>query len=127
MDSTQISFFVLESATVYKRNRPSRDQLVGTFASPDRNRTVSSSVPLARFSYRFWLLTAPPSRLETKTMRLPSGDQTGWSLRPSAEVNRLFVPRARSSSHRFETVLPWKAPFRETTARVPSGETARLS
>src|SRR5437588_7387177 len=68
----------------YKRNRPSGDQLFAQRepALFDRNSSSSSPSPLASFWRRLLLLNV-------KTIRLPSGDQTGKSASPPPSVNRV--------------------------------------
>src|SRR5512135_1914155 len=98
---------------------PSRDQSDATTRpSLLLRRTFSSPCPLAGFSTRLEL----PSISEVKTIRDPSGDQTGAKLFAAPKVKREFTPRTRSRTHtsffplRGSTRLKAsRSPFRENT------------
>src|SRR2546428_3176695 len=61
-----------------------------------------------------------PSRFEEKTMRLPSGDQTGLLSSAGSKVNREDVLRARSINQM--SAEPPRRSRRLTATRFSSGE-----
>src|SRR5215831_11518072 len=65
-----------------------------------------------------------PSRLEEKTIWLPSGDHTGDKSREVSKVNLVGTVRAKSSSQRLALFVGNCPSRRITAASFPSGEKA---
>src|SRR5215211_7343297 len=84
------------------------------------NRTVSGAASLTALTKNSWI----PSRSPAHTTRVPSGDQTGVSLRPLPVESGEAPPRARSTSQRLDS--DGDIDF-DMTARMPSGEIVTVS
>src|SRR5712671_7844283 len=92
MDNTHKSYLVFGSTVPQRRKRPSVDQLDGSFARDDLYSVSSWPEPFAIFWKRF----GAPSRSEAKTIRSPSGDQTGVKSTDVSKVKRDGAPLAKS-------------------------------
>src|SRR5437899_752435 len=99
--------------------RPSADQsssslLLGVFRS-----NPSSPVPPELFWYK---LKTPPSRFDTKAIRVPSSDQTGSLSVAGSKVKRVLLPRSRSVTQ----ISPPPSGL-NTARRLPSGDSLGFS
>src|SRR5262249_1989077 len=98
------------------RKRPSEDQSVGTLSLSDASSNSSATAPLDSFQYRL----KTPVRLDAKTTRRPSDDQTGKLSALASKVNRFGIPRSASMSQ--TSVFPLTA--RSTATHLPSGDSS---
>src|SRR6266699_2199774 len=115
-DNTHRSHLVFGSTVPQRTKRPSVDQLDGSFANGDWYSGSSWPEPFAIFWKRF----GAPSRSEAKTIRCPSGDQTGVKSTAVTNVKRDGSPLVRSISQ--ISAFPVSESTRKNTTRLSSGE-----
>src|SRR5262245_18797541 len=84
---------------MYRRNRPSPDRSLGYVAGAALT-TPSAAGSSCPPPTAFWKIDIAPKRVDAKSRRLPSADQTGNQSVAGSDVRREVVPRASPNTQR---------------------------